>query len=138
MSDEKTSTDKPAGEPADDAGRSRRRLPAFNQHTSVNVNKVRSVVGRAVWILTVVFALVLALAALLAALDANADNRLVEFIGTFSDDVDLGFFDLGNPIKDFDDSKQGANDTKTLLFNYGLAAVAWLLIGKILERIIRP
>ncbi len=56
-----------------------------------------------------------------------------------ADDVDLGVFALDNPIKDFDkDQTDVAKDVKTALFNYGLAAIVWLVLGKVLDRVVRP
>ncbi len=105
---------------------------------SVDVAKIRLVIARVVWAACVVFALVLAITALLVALDARAQNDLVRFAVDFADAVDLGIFSLENPIKDFDDKLGPAKDTKTALFNYGVGAVVWLVIGRILERVIRP
>ena len=44
-------------------------------------------------------------------------------------------FSLENGIKEF----VGKNsDTKNALFNWGLGAVFWLVVGRLLDRIIRP
>lgn len=102
--------------------------------SGVDVTRIRTVAARVVWTVFVVFALVLALAALLIALDANSDNSLVEFVMSFADGVDLGFFDLDNPIKDFGGDNA---ETKTALFNYGIGAVLYLIVGRLLERLIR-
>ncbi len=107
----------------------------YTRSTGADVNKIRSILARVVWAVFVVFALVLALAALLIALDANPDNSLVEFIKGFADSVDLGVFDLDNPIKGFDGSNA---ETKTALFNYGIGAIVYLVVGRILERLIKP
>ena len=107
----------------------------YTRTAGVDVAQIRTILARVVWALFVVFALVLALAALLIALDANADNSLVEFIKGFADSVDLGVFDLDNPIKSFGGDNA---ETKTALFNYGIGAIAYLIVGRILERLIRP
>jgi len=104
----------------------------------VGVNQVRSLVGRLIWVVCLVFALALAITALLIALKANADNDAVRFIVSFADRVDLGVFDLTNPIKDFDREVGPARDTKTALFNYGIGAIVWLLIGRIGDKVVRP
>lgn len=106
----------------------------YTARSGVDADRIRTALGRVVWIICVVFALVLALAALLIALDANADNSLVEFVKGFADGVDLGFFDLDNPIKDFGGDNA---ETKTALFNYGIGAVLYLIVGRLLERLIR-
>ena len=96
---------------------------------------VRVQVARVVGLVFLVLALVLALAALCIALEANADNAFVKFVLDFADAVDLGVFDLANPIKEFG----GANGpTKEALLNSGLGAVVYLIVGRILDRVIRP
>lgn len=102
---------------------------------SASLNKARTTVARVVWLAFLVFALVLAGAALLIALGANQDNNLVEFVLSFADGLDLGIFNLENPIKDFDGDNA---ETKTALLNYGLGAVLYLVVGRIAERLIRP
>ena len=116
--------------------------PAGKDYSSpgVDVARIRTVVARVIWAVFVLFALVLALAALLIALKANEENAFVEFIGGvpsggLAGSIDLGIFDLANPIKAFDGSNA---ETKTALFNYGLGAVTYLIVGRILERIVRP
>lgn len=105
---------------------------------SFDVAKVRLIVARLVWAVCVVFALALAVTALLVALDAEPDNDLVRFAVGFADAADLGLFSLEDPIKDFDEKLGPAQDTKSALFNYGIGAVVWLVVGRILERVIRP
>jgi hypothetical protein len=99
------------------------------------VAAIRTRVGQLVWLACVVCALFLAIGALTYALDANPDNALVRFVRDGADAVDLGVFSLENGIKEF----VGKNsDTKNALFNWGLGAVFWLVVGRLLERIIRP
>jgi hypothetical protein len=99
------------------------------------VTRVRIVLAQVVWLLFLVAALFLAVGALLIALDANTDNALVNFVLEGADRVDLGIFSRDNGIKQF----SGPNaDTKNALFNWGLGAAAWLFVGRILERLIRP
>jgi hypothetical protein len=99
---------------------------------------VRVLLARVVWAICVVFAVVLAVAVLLIAVKANTQNGLVRFDLKFSQHVDLHWFSLTNPIKDFDTAKKASEDVKTALFNYGLCAVVWLVIGRVLDRVIRP
>ncbi len=90
-----------------------------------------------VWLVCVVAALVLATGALLIALQdsVNRDNGLVEFLLDAADRLDLGAFDRDNGVFGFD----GKNaETKDALLNWGIAAVVWLVVGKIVDRIIRP
>lgn len=102
---------------------------------AATVDRVRKIVAQVVWLLFLLAALFLAVGALLIALDANQKNDLVEFVLNGADTVDLGVFSRENGIKDFSGSSA---DTKNALFNWGLGAIAWLVVGRILERIIRP
>jgi hypothetical protein len=99
------------------------------------VTRVRVLLAQVVWLLFLAAALFLAVGALLIAVDANRDNELVKFVLEGADRVDLGIFSKDNGIKEF----SGANaETKDALFNWGLGAVVWLVVGRILDRLIRP
>ncbi|MGB0102451.1 MAG: hypothetical protein WBP61_19390 [Nocardioides sp.] len=98
-------------------------------------NAVRLRVAQVVWTVAVVCALFLAVGALLVALDANPDNALVRFVLDMADLVDLDVFSRSNGIFDFSGENAA---TKNALVNWGLGAVAYLVVGRILERIIRP
>ena len=97
--------------------------------------RVRVWVAQAVWLLAVVCALFLAVGALCVALDANRDNALVKFVLDVADAVDLEAFSRDNGIFKF---SGGDAATKNALANWGLGAVAYLVGGRVLERIIRP
>lgn len=98
-------------------------------------DKVRVRVAQVLWAACATCALFLAVGALCVALDANPSNGLVKFVLDVADAVDLGVFSRDNGIKEFG----GANaDTKNALFNWGLGAIAWLVVGRVLERIVRP
>ena len=96
---------------------------------------VRTRVAQVVWLLFVVAALFLALGALCIALDFNQDNPLVQFVLNGADAVDLGVFSRDDGIKQFTGSNA---ETKNALFNWGIGAIAYLIVGRILERVIRP
>ena len=102
---------------------------------SAAVQRVRKIVAQVVWLVFLLAALFLAVGALLIALDANEDNALVKFVLDVADTVDLGVFSRDNGIMDFSGSSA---DTKNALVNWGLGAIAWLAVGRVLERIIRP
>ncbi|WP_343061616.1 hypothetical protein [Nocardioides luti] len=99
------------------------------------VSTLRTRVAQVVWLVFVVAALFLAVGALLIALDANRDNGLVKFILDGANTVDLGIFSRNNGIKDFTGNNA---DVKNALFNWGIGAIVWLVVGRVLERIIRP
>ena len=76
--------------------------------------------------------------ALCIALKANPDNALVKFILQTADKLDLGVFSRGKDgVAHFKGHTHEAL-TKNALVNWGLAAVVWLVVGRVLERIIRP
>ncbi len=102
---------------------------------SLVATRVRDNVARTIWIVCVTLALILAAAAFSYALEANEDNGLVQLVRDLANSFDLGFFDLDNPVKAFEDPN-GA--VKTALFNYGIACVVYLVVGRILERLVRP
>ena len=108
---------------------------ADRKKASSGVAMVRARLAQLVWLVAVVCALFLAVGALLIALDANQDNALVKFVLDGADLVDLGVFSRDNGIFTFDGSDAA---TKSALANWGLGAVAYLIVGRILERIIRP
>ena len=97
--------------------------------------KIRARLAQLVWLVAALCALLLAVGALLIALDANKSNDLVDFVLRAADFVDLGVFSRQDGIKQF--RGQGAA-VKNALFNWGLGAIAWLVVGRILDRIIKP
>jgi hypothetical protein len=99
------------------------------------VTKIRVRLAQLVWLLAVLAALVLALGALLIALDANRDNALVDLVLRAADFVDLDVFARKDGVKQFEGA--GAQ-VKNALFNWGLGAIAYLVVGRLLERIIKP
>ncbi len=103
--------------------------------TARGVTQVRVRLAQVVWLVAVACALLLAVGALLIALDANKDNELVKLVLDGADAVDLGIFTRNNGIKDF---RGDGADVKNALLNWGLGALAYLVVGKILDRIIRP
>ena len=99
------------------------------------VAKVRVQLARVLWLLCALAALFLAIGALLVAVDANPDNALVRFVLDTANTLDLGIFSRSNGIKHFSGSNA---EVKNALLNWGLGAVAWLVLGRILERMLRP
>jgi len=98
-------------------------------------NAVRARIAQLVWLICVLCALALAMGALLIALKANKHNGLVQFVIDAADAVDLGVFSKDEGIKQF---KGAGAELKNALFNWGIGAIVWLVVGRILDRIIRP
>ncbi|WP_240755851.1 hypothetical protein [Nocardioides iriomotensis] len=96
---------------------------------------VRSKLASLLWLVAVVCALFLAVGALLVALKANQDNAVVTFILDGADTLDLGVFSREDGIFTF---AKDPNQVKSALVNWGLAALAFLVVGKIVDRVIRP
>jgi hypothetical protein len=102
------------------------------------VHSVRGAVATAVWTLAVIAALVLAAGALVIALDFNASNGVVKFLSETADRINV----LGT-LKKFEPSGRGAEArhdalVKTVLVSWGICAIAYLVVGKLLDRLIRP
>jgi hypothetical protein len=120
-------TEKPAKTPP------ARTEPAKSRDTgrklAAGANALRDRLASLVWLVAVVCALFLAVGALLVALEMNQQNAIVSFVLDTAHKLDLGVF------KKFTGS--GAA-TKSALTNWGIAAVIYLVVGKILDRIIRP
>jgi hypothetical protein len=96
---------------------------------------VRSKLASLLWLVAVVCALFLAVGALLVALKANPENPVVKFILDGAATLDLGVFSPEEGLFPIDKERSKVEAT---LINWGLAAVAYLIVGKILDRIIRP
>lgn len=95
---------------------------------------IRTRIAQVLWLLFVVAALFLAVGALCVALDFNQKNALVDFALSGAELFDLGVFSREDGIKQFTGSSA---ETKNALFNWGLGAVAWLIVGRIVERLVR-
>jgi hypothetical protein len=112
--------------------------PDRSAQAKAAVDQVRRRVAQAVWIICVGAALILAIGALCIALKANPDNALVKFFIETADKLDLGVFSRGKDGVAHFSGHTHAAATKNALVNWGLAAVVWLVAGRILERVIRP
>ena len=117
MTDEKTAEEKP------------RKTRGTGKKVVAGANLVRARIASLVWLVAVVCALFLAVGALLIALKMNQDNPIISFILDVANKLDFGSF------KDF----SGKNaQVKEALTNWGIAAVIYLVVGKVLDRVIRP
>ena len=98
-------------------------------------NAVRARVASVVWLVAVVCALFLAIGALLIALKANQDNAIVSFVLDGADRLDLGVFSRKEGIFTFTGTNAA---TKNALVNWGIGAIGYLVVGKVVDRVIRP
>ncbi len=102
---------------------------------NTTMSQARTRVAQVVWLFFVVAALFLAIGALCIALDFNRQNPLVEFFLAGADFFDLGIFSRRDGIKSFGGSNA---DVKNALFNWGIGAIVWLIVGRIVVKIIQP
>lgn len=104
--------------------------------TGDTVNSIRNGVATGVWVLAVLAAVILALGALVLVLDFDKKNAVVKF---FIDTA--GALDIFGPFKEFEPGKketQADVEVENALVNNGIYAVGYLIVGKVLERVIRP
>jgi hypothetical protein len=93
------------------------------------VKQLRNLIASLVWLIAVLVAAVLALGALFTALDqTNQSNEIVRWV------LERGH-ELVGPFKDLFRLETAKN---TLLVNWGIAALVYLIAGKIVERFVRP
>lgn len=100
------------------------------------INAIRERAAKAIRIIFLVFATMLALGAVLVAFRNNVSdtNGLVKFVKGFADVVD-GPFSRDNGFFTFD----GKNaETKAAVTNWGLAAIIYIVIGRALDRVVTP
>ena len=106
------------------------RLRTAGSTVKKGTDALRNRIASVVWVVAVLCAVVLALGALLISLDANPDNALVEFVTDAAKRLDGPFANV------FEFDGEDAR-TKTRLVNWGLAALAYLIVGRVADRIIR-
>lgn len=104
---------------------------------STTVSQLRTRVAQIVWLFFVVAAVFLAVGALCIALGFQKDNPLVEFFLAGANFFDLDVFsrEKGEGIKSFSGSNA---DVKNALFNWGIGAIVYLIVGRIVVKIIQP
>jgi hypothetical protein len=119
-------------------GGKRRKESSKGPAGQLDLNRVRSVAASVVWIVAIVAAAFLAVGALLIVLDFNRDNAFVDFVTSTADSLNfLGTLKEFEPSGNGEDARQSAL-VKTVLVNWGIAALVYIFIGKLLERLIRP
>jgi hypothetical protein len=93
----------------------------------------RSGLARLVWTASLVAAGVLLLGVALVVVDANTRNALVEWVLKAADVLDLGVFGRDTGVKQF--TGEGAV-VKNAVVNWGLGAIAWLVVGRVVRRLL--
>jgi len=127
------------GRRTDDNARQQSKLAKSGQVVKQGSDVVRSRIASLVWLLCVLAAIILASGALLFALDANMQNDLVKAVIDTAEKLDGPFWRIFEFHTDTKGPGPGPHDaTKEHLVNWGLAAVAYLVVGRVLDRIIRP
>lgn len=140
VTDDTTSDNKTSPKDDGEAGKKTRRRPRVSAKqvahgAKVGSDAVRSRIASVVWIIAVICAVILALAAILTALDqANEQNVVVQWLGDAADALAGPLAGpQGSPgVFDF------STDARDALANWGLAALVYLIVGRVLDRIIRP
>jgi thioredoxin reductase len=123
---------KDADAPASEKVKKRRRPSGERVKAGSKTLRIR--VASVIWLIAVICALFLAVGALLIALKANQHNSVVKFVIDGADYLD-GPFSRGNGVFTFNGHDAAV---KSALTNWGIAAIVYLVVGKILDRIIRP
>ena len=103
--------------------------------TGAGVRRVRTLLGEIVWFVCLLAATALLLGAVLVVLDANTSNALVAAVLRAADWADLDVFSRTAGVKQF--TGDGAV-VKSTITNWGLGAVAWLVVGRVARRILTP
>ena len=103
--------------------------------TKTGVNRLRTLLGEIVWVVCLLAAAALVLGTAVVVLEANTQNALVAGVLKAADWADLGVFSRTAGIKQF----TGENAViKNAFVNWGLGAVAWLVVGRIARRFLTP
>ena len=103
--------------------------------TGAGIARLRTLLGQIVWFACLLAATALLLGAVLVVLEANTRNALVEAVLRAADWADLGVFSRTAGVKQF--TGDGAV-VKNAITNWGLGAVAWLVVGRLARRILTP
>ena len=103
--------------------------------TGAGITRLRTLLAEIVWLSCLLAATALLLGAVLVVLDANTRNALVVAVLRAADWADLGVFSRTAGVKQFSGDNAVVKNTVT---NWGLAAVAWLVVGRVARRILTP
>ena len=137
-----------AKEKPQDAGkqkRPRRRVSAKEvaHGAKAGSDAVRNRIASLVSIVAVLCAVILVLGAIFVALNdvVGQNNPVVEWVKHTADGLANGLINFGDSsggIFDFEKKNGNPNYAYNALANWGIAAVVYLVVGKIVSRVIRP
>ena len=99
---------------------------------------IRTWVASLLWLLAVLAAIVLAVGAFIYAIEANMQNELVRNVLQIANAIDGPFSRIFEFTNDTKGPGEPHDKVQEHLVNWGLAAVAYLIAGRILDRVIRP
>ncbi|MDX6325434.1 MAG: hypothetical protein QOK15_1788 [Nocardioidaceae bacterium] len=127
----------PSGEPAE-SPRTDQGSDDEKRSGRSTLRTARTGVAAAIWLMAVLAALVLASGALVIALDLDRSNGMVSFVTHTADHLDfLGTLKRFAPTGTSPSAVHSAL-AKTVLVSWGICALVYLVVGKILDRVVRP
>ena len=119
--------------------------PAAPKRRFASFNAIRTRIATVIWMIAVFAALALAVGALCVALKVDFNNSALNGLASLCDVLDFGSFKtfagemkLDAFLSTLDKVKPNDYPVKTVLMSWGAAAVIWLVVGKILDKLIRP
>lgn len=131
--------DKPIAKRPEKEGARKGQLATSGKKVKAGTDVLRNRIASIVWLLAVLAAVILAVGALFYALEANENNAIVKGVWDIAEKIDGPFWKIFEFYEDAPGPGNGPHDqTKEHLVNWGLAAVAYLVGGSLLARVIRP
>jgi hypothetical protein len=112
--------------------------PGLASRIARATTRLRRTTASVVWLGAVLAALCLSIGALLIALDADQHEEAVRLVLRGAGAIDGPFWQLFHLQQRTAGGRLVPDDAKNHLVNWGLAALAYLAVGRIADRIIRP
>ena len=123
----------------DDGAERKGRFAGPAKKVKAGSDVIRNRIASVVWLIAVLAAIALSVGALLIALGANEQNTVVEAVLDVANRIDGPFWKIFDFYTENNQGvRAGPDSVKNHLVNWGLAAVAYLIGGRILDRVIRP
>jgi hypothetical protein len=112
--------------------------PGPGSRTARATTGLRRRTASVIWLGAVLAALCLSVGALLIALDADQHEEAVRLVLRGARAIDGPFWQLFHLHQRTAGGRLVPDDAKNHLVNWGLAALAYLAVGRIADRVIRP